>query len=234
MSLLDRNPYPDYKYQICLDEVGRGCLFGDVYIACVILPKEPTLFDGTNIKDSKKFTSKKKLKEVSDYIKSNALYWHITSLNSDMIDKINILQSVMRGMHTCISEMLNKINSQDSIHFKDCIAIVDGNYFVPYTRYDANAECFETLPHITIEKGDGKIMGIAAASILAKDARDNYIETLCNRYPLLDERYNLKKNVGCATKAHREGIIEHGITQWHRKTYGICKTSTMNAIPEEE
>ena len=81
MSELNRDPYPEYKYQICLDEVGRGCLFGDVYIACVILHKDPALFDGTNIKDSKKFTSRKKLKAVAEYIKEHALYWHIAALD---------------------------------------------------------------------------------------------------------------------------------------------------------
>jgi len=228
--ILDRDPYPTYKYQICLDEVGRGCLFGDAYIACVILPKEPTPFDGTNIKDSKKFSSKKKLKQVAEYIKENALYYHVCPINAADIDKLNILKAVMKGMHICITSVFEEINKKESITYNDCIAVVDGNYFTPYVKYDEQTDTFDEMPHVTIEKGDGKIMGIAAASILAKDARDSYISELCDTYPILDERYNLRKNVGYATTAHREGIQSHGICQWHRKTFGICKESTSYVI----
>tara|TARA_B100000513_G_scaffold49892_1_gene18941 strand:- start:211 stop:915 length:705 start_codon:yes stop_codon:yes gene_type:complete len=232
MSELNRDPYPEYKYQICLDEVGRGCLFGDVYIACVILPKDPALFDGTNIKDSKKFTSKKKLKAVAEYIKEHALYWHIAALDSNIIDNTNILKAVMKGMHICIDETFNTINKTDPTNIKDCMAIVDGNYFTPYIKYHEIKDTFEEMPHVTIEKGDAKIMGIAAASILAKDARDSYVESLCEKYPVLNERYSLQTNVGYATKAHLEGIKTHGITEWHRKTYGICKTAQIKPILE--
>tara|TARA_B100000035_G_C21035208_1_gene570559 strand:+ start:1595 stop:2299 length:705 start_codon:yes stop_codon:yes gene_type:complete len=230
MPELNRDPYPEYKYQICLDEVGRGCLFGDVYVACVILPKDPALFDGTNIKDSKKFTSRKKLKSVAEYIKKNALYWNISHLNSKVIDDINILKAVMKGMHNCIDNTLIEINNNESIKMNECIAIVDGNYFTPYVKYDEAKDSFQEMPHVTIEKGDAKIMGIAAASILAKDARDTYIEELCLEYPILSERYSLHTNVGYATKAHLQGISEHGISEWHRQTYGICKTAKRNYI----
>ena len=96
--LLDRFYDPENKYEICIDEAGRGCLFGRVYIASVVLPKESSLFDGTNIKDSKKFTSKKKIQEVATTIKDNALYYHITHMDSKEIDDVNILQAVMKGM----------------------------------------------------------------------------------------------------------------------------------------
>jgi ribonuclease HII len=194
-------------YELCLDEVGRGCLFGDVYIACVVLPKD-TDFDKTNIKDSKKFTSKKKLKTVANYIKEHALCWHIESISSEKIDEINILQSVMLGMHNCIDEILKKIDNEKKIEI-----IVDGNYFNKY----------KNMHHVCVEKGDGKYVGIAAASILAKDGRDEYISNLCKKYECLNEYYNLEKNVGYATKDHLNGIKENGITQWHRRTFGICK-----------
>tara|TARA_Y100000992_G_C21269931_1_gene496102 strand:- start:2100 stop:2750 length:651 start_codon:yes stop_codon:yes gene_type:complete len=194
-------------YELCLDEVGRGCLFGDVYVACVVLPKD-IKFDKTNIKDSKKFTSRKKLRDVANYIKDNALYWHIASINANIIDNINILQSVMLGMHKCIDEILGKIDNDKKIEI-----IVDGNYFNKYKK----------INHVCIEKGDSKYVGIAAASILAKNARDDYISDLCKKYEYLNEYYNLEKNVGYATKDHLNGIKEHGITQWHRRTFGICK-----------
>lgn len=194
-------------YELCLDEVGRGCLFGDVYVACVVLPKD-IKFDKTNIKDSKKFTSRKKLRDVANYIKDNALYWHIASINANIIDDINILQSVMLGMHKCIDEILGKIDNYKKIEI-----IVDGNYFNKYKK----------INHVCIEKGDSKYVGIAAASILAKNARDDYISDLCKKYECLNEYYNLEKNVGYATKDHLNGIKEHGITQWHRRTFGICK-----------
>ena len=140
----------------------------------------------------------------------------------------------MKGMHQCIDNVYNQINQTDSIHYKDCIAIVDGNYFKPYIKYDNSTDTFTEMPHETIEKGDGKIMGIAAASILAKDARDTYVSDVCDEYPLLDERYNLKKNVGYATKAHLDGIKQHGISEFHRKTFGICKSSSINKVSHDD
>lgn len=203
-------------YEICLDEVGRGCLFGDVYVACVVLPKDNG-FDKKDIKDSKKFTNKEKLKEKANYIKENALHWHIASISSEVIDEINILQSVMRGMHKCIDNVLSKINREG----KKINLLVDGNYFNSYRD-----ELGEEIKHILIKQGDAKYVGIAAASILAKDARDNYIVELCEKYEELQDCYNLKKNVGYATKEHLNGIDKHGITNWHRKTFGKCKNCT--------
>ena len=201
------------EYELCLDEVGRGCMFGDVCIACVVLPKDNS-FDKKDIKDSKKFTSKLKLKDKANYIKEKALFWHIAKITPQVIDEINILQAVMSGMHKCIDNVLSKINYKG----KKIQLIIDGNYFNTYT--DINGEKIE---HVTVKQGDGKYVGIAAASILAKNERDNDIIELCEKYPLLKECYGLDKNVGYATKKHLEGIEEHGITEWHRKTFGKCK-----------
>ena len=225
--MLERFYDIENKYEICIDEAGRGCLFGRVYVACVVLPKESELFDGTNIKDSKKFSSKKKLQNTAEYIKENALVWHIEFIEPDVIDKINILKSVMQGMHNCIKNTINKLNASTD----DCTAVVDGNYFTPYMVFDNNKNALTPLKSVTIEQGDAKYMGIAAASILAKTARDEYVNSMCDKIPLLDEYYGFRKNVGYGTKQHREGIIKHGITKWHRKTYGeTCRNAKVNDI----
>jgi ribonuclease HII len=225
-------------YEICIDEVGRGCLFGRTYIACVVLPKSKQ-FDGKNIKDSKKFSSKKKIKDVSDYIKENALLWHIEYVESNIIDEINILQAVMRGMHECIRNTLLKIKEMETKipqngEHKKIMAIVDGNYFNPYMTFDENKQHLIELPSITIEQGDAKYMGIAAASILAKVARDEYIIDLCKEYPVLSNYYGLEKNMGYGTKMHMEGIQKYGITKMHRRTFGICKTIEPNVLLVKE
>ena len=235
-AIKKREPLPELQttynfensYEICIDEVGRGCLFGRTYIACVILPKDSS-FSGKNIKDSKKFSSKKKIKEVADYIKEHALYWHIEYVDSNVIDEINILQAVMRGMHECIRNTLDHlINNKKITSIQNTMAIIDGNYFKPYMWFDNTSESLIELPYVTIEQGDAKYMGIAAASILAKVARDEYIINLCNEYPLLTSRYGLETNMGYGTKKHIDGIKEHGITQWHRRTFGeACKNASI-------
>jgi len=204
-------------YEICIDEVGRGCLFGRTYVAAVVLPKDGSI-DGTHIKDSKKYSSKKKIKNVSEYIKQNCLYYHIAYVENDVIDKINILQAVMQGMHECIRELIKEID-EDSGTKNDFLAIIDGNYFKPYTYFDNATNCIVELPHITVEKGDATYMGIAAASVLAKVARDEYVGALCEKYPILKEKYHLDTNMGYGTKAHLEGIQKHGITNFHRTSF---------------
>jgi ribonuclease HII len=220
-------------YEFALDEVGRGCLFGRVYVACVVLPKDPALFtgvDGTNIKDSKKFSSKKKLAEVAEYIKRNALAWHIASIDAEEIDQINILKATMKGMHICIDQIFGKLEGSPQL-MNQCLATVDGNYFTPYRRFDLSNNTICELPHITVEQGDAKYMGIAAASILAKNARDEWILEICQQYPALIERYGLDTNMGYGTKRHLDGIKEHGLSEWHRRTFGdLCKTAPLNKI----
>jgi len=218
-----------YKYEISIDECGRGPLFGRVYVGCVVLPKDPEMFDGKDIKDSKKFTSKKKLKDVAEYIKTHALAWHVSWVDEKVIDEINILQANMRGMHNGISEILKKLPAD--VLVSNCLAVIDGNYFTPYRCFDSGSETLVEMPHATVEKGDAKYMGIAAASILAKAARDEYILELCQEHPILVERYKLNTNMGYGTKPHMDGIREHGITQWHRRTFGeACKKAKINEI----
>ena len=231
--MLERFYNTNYKYEICIDEAGRGCLFGRVYIASVVLPKEPQLFDGTNIKDSKKFSSKKKINEVSEYIKKNALYYSVQYEESNTIDNVNILKAVMHGMHKCISDTIKHImnNIDKNATYDDFLIVVDGNYFKPYLQFDISMNELIQINHVTVEQGDAKYIGIAAASIIAKTSRDAYIHDLCEKTPLLNEYYGLKKNVGYGTKQHREGIKQYGITRMHRRTYGEnCRNANINNI----
>lgn len=216
------------NYELCIDEAGRGCLFGRVYIACVVLPKDPALFDGKDIRDSKKFSSKKKIREVAEYIKSHALAYNISFIDENVIDRINILQAVMRGMHMCIKETMERL----SAGIEDCMAVIDGNYFTPYCLYSQKTENIVEMRHVTIEQGDAKYMGIAAASILAKTARDDYVLEMCATNPELAVKYGLDRNMGYGTKIHLDGIREHGISVWHRRTFGICKGAEVASAEE--
>lgn len=213
---------PENEYEIGVDEAGRGPMFGRLYVGAAILPKEGE-FHHEWMKDSKKFHSVKKIREVAEYIKSNALAWSVQYIEEDVIDEINIRQSVFRGMHNAIRETLpNNVDSRKGI------LLVDGNDFRPYTQFDEELEEIRVIRHETIEGGDNKYTAIAAASILAKVARDDYIADLCAQYPELVSRYGIDKNKGYGTKQHMEGITKYGISQWHRKTYGICKDAQLS------
>lgn len=221
----DTNP-PTSFYQIGVDEVGRGPLFGRVYTAAVVLPtplneNEENGFQYNLMKDSKKFHSAKKINEVAEYIKENAVAWCVTYKSEEVIDSINIRQSVLSSMHDSISGCVKKVNEIVEDAKKDLFLLVDGNDFKSYI-YLNDEDVLQTLPHTCIEGGDNKYCAIAAASILAKVERDRYIEELCSENPDLDEKYGLLNNKGYGTKKHIDGIKEHGISKWHRKSYGIC------------
>ena len=200
------------KYEIGVDEVGRGPLFGRVYAAAVILPNT---FDTTKVKDSKKFTSEKKRKESYEYIKENAIAWGIGYEDEKIVDKINIKHATFSAMHKAISYVSKLDNS------KDYYILVDGNDYKPYLSLQNNE--YREIQTTCIINGDNKYASIAAASILAKVERDQYIETLCNTYPKLDEYYGLRKNKGYGTKQHNLGINTYGITTYHRLSYNPCK-----------
>jgi ribonuclease HII len=201
------------KLEVGIDEAGRGPLFGRVYTAAVILPKDES-FKYDWLKDSKKFSSEKKILEVANYIKENALAWNVTYNDEKVIDKINIRQSVLSSMHDSIKGVMK--NKE-----KEYFLLVDGNDFKPFMRYEN--EMFLPVEHQCIEGGDNKYCAIAAASILAKTERDKYIQELCEENPELKEKYGIHKNKGYGTKEHLVGISNQGISKWHRKTYGICK-----------
>ena len=218
----------DNIIEIGVDEAGRGPLFGRVYSAAVILPKDNS-FDHFRMKDSKKFHSKKQIDEVADYIKENALAWYVSFEDEKVIDDINILQATQKAMHTSILEVRKQYNEkmkkQNKIERNDYsyYLLIDGNYFNPITYLNKNTNKIESISHTCIEGGDNKYTAIAAASILAKVERDKYIEELCVKYPDLAVNYGIDSNKGYGAKRHIEGIKQHGITIWHRKSFGICK-----------
>lgn len=219
---------PYYKedhdiFEIGVDEVGRGPLFGRVYTAAVILPKDGS-FDCSMVKDSKKFHSKKKIEEASDYIKKNALAWYISFEDEQKIDEINILQATQLSMHTSILEVMKQYNKKCGIAAAVTYnLLIDGNYFKPLLLLNKKRDKMEIIPYTTVEGGDNKYASIAAASILAKVERDRYINELCEQNPTLAEYYAIDSNKGYGAKRHLDGIKEHGITIWHRRSFGICK-----------
>ena len=195
--------------EVGLDEAGRGCLFGPVCVAGVIWPKtDPDV--SMEIKDSKKCTEKYRLK-LYDYIIENAISYSIVMIDNEEIDRKNILQCSIEGMHKCIDEITEK---QDI----DMI-LVDGNHFKNY--YCSKTDDF--INHQCVIKGDDRYKSIAAASILAKPYRDNYVKGLVEEFPELS-KYAIEKNKGYGTKQHMEAIKENGITEWHRKSFAPCKS----------
>ena len=215
---------PDTTHiEIGIDEVGRGPMFGRVYSAAVILPKNMS-FNHDLMKDSKKFTSQKKLKEVAQYIKDNCIQYTIAYESEDVIDKQNIKNATHSAMHKAIKGVIN--NKETNKY----LLLVDGRDFKPLIRFDKFHQTLKEMPAVCIEGGDNKYSAIAAASILSKVERDKYIEDMCKEYPKLDEFYALSKNKGYGTAKHLDGIKTYGITKWHRKSFGICKTSDLIEI----
>jgi ribonuclease HII len=195
-----------------VDEAGRGPLFGRVYTAAVVLPNDDD-FDFSRIKDSKRFTSKKKILAVCNYIKEHSLAYAITYEDEHTIDEINILQATIRSMHRSIRKL-------DIIPHH---ILIDGNYFKPYCHTEEiNGDCIiRQIPNTCIKKGDDTYVSIAAASILAKCERDAYIQELCIAEPDLDIKYGLSTNKGYGTKRHCEGIREYGLSPYHRKSFSL-------------
>jgi len=215
-------------FEVGVDEAGRGPLFGRVYTAAVVLPKDDS-FEHFRMKDSKKFHSKKKIEEVAQYIKKNAIAWYVSFEDEKTIDQINILQATQKSMHSSILEVRNQINMKMKIETKkeNCDynfhLLIDGNYFNPLGYFNQISNKLDLFPYSCIEGGDNKYSVIAAASILAKVERDKYIEQLCIENPELIHKYSIDSNKGYGSKKHLDGIKEHGITFGHRKTFGICK-----------
>ena len=175
------------------DEAGRGCLAGSVYAAAVILPPD---YQNELLNDSKKLTAKKRY-ALREEIERDAIAWAVGIVTPEEIDKINILNASFLAMHRAL----------DQLQVRPEAVIVDGNRFKPY----------QDLPSTTIVKGDGKFLSIAAASILAKTYRDDYMLSLAEEYP----QYDWQSNMGYPTKKHRQAILEHGITPYHRKSYNL-------------
>lgn len=175
------------------DEAGRGCLAGAVYAAAVILPPD---FKNEMLNDSKQLTEKQRY-ALRSVIEESALAWAVGIVSPEEIDQINILNASFLAMHRAIDQL--KIRPEH--------LLIDGNRFNPYPN----------IPHTTIVKGDGKYLSIAAASILAKTYRDDYMNQLHREYPV----YDWDHNKGYPTKKHRAAIAEHGISPYHRKSYNL-------------
>ena len=204
------------ELEIGIDEAGRGPMLGRVYSAAVVLPMDDKDFRYDWMKDSKKFTSKKKIVEVAEYIKKNAIAWSVAYETEEVIDNINIRNATYSAMHKAIRETITSDSKQSYF------LLVDGNDFKPVINY-TEEDGFKQIPHTCITGGDNKYAAIAAASILAKVSRDEYIEELCEKEPQLVERYDLLKNKGYGTAKHMEGIKNYGISKYHRKSFGICR-----------
>ena len=175
------------------DEAGRGCLAGSVYAAAVILPED---YVNDALNDSKQLTAKRRY-ELRDEIERDALAWAVGIVTPAEIDEINILNASILAMHRAL----------DGLKLRPEAIIVDGNRFKPYNF----------IPYTTVVKGDGKYLSIAAASILAKTYRDDYMDRLALEYP----QYDWIDNKGYPTRKHRQAIAEYGITEYGRRTFRL-------------
>lgn len=199
-----KNCYNEGKIEAGCDEAGRGCLAGSVYAAAVIFPAD---YQNEELNDSKQLTDKKR-HQLREIIERDALAWAVGVVTPEEIDKINILNASFLAMHRAL----------DQLTVRPEAIIVDGNRFKPYGK----------VPHTCIVKGDAKYLSIAAASILAKTYRDDYMDGLAEEYP----QYDWKSNKGYPTKKHREAIRQYGVTPYHRMSYNLLGDGQLD-IPFE-
>ena len=190
-----KNRFSKSEFEVGIDEAGRGSIAGPVTASAVILPKG---FNNKYLDDSKKLSEKKRL-ELKIIIEKEAIDYSVFFINAKIIDKINILNSTFKAMHGA----LNNLKTQPNF------ILVDGNKFIQYND----------IPHKCIIKGDGKYQNIAAASILAKTYRDEYMKKLHSKYP----EFGWNTNKGYGTKFHMDMINKHGKTDFHRKSFNIKK-----------
>ena len=223
------------KIEAGCDEAGRGCLAGSVYAAAVILPED---YQNELLNDSKQLSEKRRY-ELREIIERDAIAWAVGIVTPEEIDKINILNASILAMHRAL----------DALKVEPEAIIVDGNRFKPYTppslrnvmpnspssSLNISHSTFHIppstfhLPHSTIIKGDAKYLSIAAASILAKTYRDDYMNKLAEEYP----QYDWRSNKGYPTKKHREAIKQFGITPYHRKSYNLLGDGQLSLQFEE-
>lgn len=195
-----KNAYYINKVEAGCDEAGRGCLAGSVFAAAVILPPD---YENELLNDSKQLSEKKRYLLCS-MIEKDALAWAVGVVTAAEIDKINILNASILAMHRAL----------DALSVRPEAIIVDGNRFKPY----------HDVPHTTIVKGDGKYLSIAAASILAKTYRDDYMKAIAEEFP----QYDWQSNKGYPTKKHRAAIKEYGISPYHRKSFTLLPPEELS------
>ena len=195
-----KNAYYINKVEAGCDEAGRGCLAGSVFAAAVILPPD---YENELLNDSKQLSEKKRYL-LRSMIEKDALAWAVGVVTAEEIDKINILNASILAMHRAL----------DALSIRPEAIIVDGNRFKPY----------HDVPHTTIVKGDGKYLSIAAASILAKTYRDDYMKAIAEEFP----QYDWRSNKGYPTKKHRAAIKEYGISPYHRKSFTLLPPEELS------
>lgn len=195
-----KNAYYINKVEAGCDEAGRGCLAGSVFAAAVILPPD---YENELLNDSKQLSEKKRYL-LRSMIEKDALAWAVGVVTAVEIDKINILNASILAMHRAL----------DALSVRPEAIIVDGNRFKPY----------HDMPHTTIVKGDGKYLSIAAASILAKTYRDDYMKAIAEEFP----QYDWQSNKGYPTKKHRAAIKEYGISSYHRKSFTLLPPEELS------
>lgn len=195
-----KNAYYINKVEAGCDEAGRGCLAGSVFAAAVILPPD---YENELLNDSKQLSEKKRYL-LRSMIEKDALAWAVGVVTAAEIDKINILNASILAMHRAL----------DALSLRPEAIIVDGNRFKPY----------HDMPHTTIVKGDGKYLSIAAASILAKTYRDDYMKAIAEEFP----QYDWQSNKGYPTKKHRAAIKEYGISPYHRKSFTLLSPEELS------
>lgn len=188
------------------DEAGRGCLAGAVYAAAVILPKD---YQNELLNDSKQLSEKKRL-ILREQIERDALAWAVGVVTPEEIDRINILNASLLAMHRAL----------DQLTIRPQALLIDGNRF----------KCYQDIPHTTVVKGDGKYMSIAAASILAKTYRDDYMLRLHEEYPM----YRWDSNKGYPAKVHRDAIRQHGVTPYHRMSYNLLGDGQLELFSNDD
>lgn len=198
-----KNHFYDNLVEAGCDEAGRGCLAGSVYAAAVVLPPD---YANPDLNDSKQLSAKKRY-QLREQIIQDAVAWAVGVVTPAEIDEINILRASILAMHRAL----------DQLSVSPQAVIVDGNRFVPY----------HDIPYTTIVKGDGKYQSIAAASILAKTFRDDYMVNLANDYP----QYGWKSNKGYPTKKHREAIRQYGTTPYHRLSFRLLDEEELTLWP---
>jgi ribonuclease HII len=191
--LLLKSSYHDHLLEAGCDEAGRGCFAGPVFAAAVILPKN---FHHPLLNDSKQVSPEIRI-ELRSYIESHALDWAVEQVSNEVIDEINILKASFKAMHLAIK----KLKKQPEF------LLIDGHMFYKYKK----------IPHQCVIRGDGIYASIAAASILAKTYRDEYMQQLHLLYP----QYNWYNNKGYGTPEHRKGIATHGLCPYHRRSFNI-------------
>ena len=194
-----KNKFYEGRIEAGCDEAGRGCLAGSVFAAAGILPDD---YQNERLNDSKKLTAKQRY-ALREEVERDAMAWAVGIVTPQEIDEINILNASILAMHRAL----------DLLRVRPEAIIVDGNRFKPY----------HDLPHTTIVKGDGKYLAIAAASILAKTYRDDYMIELAKEYP----GYDWERNMGYPTRKHREAIRRLGVTPYHRRSFRLLDAEEL-------